>query len=494
MSKRVLIAGFKHETNTFSKLPTDLDAYKARGWFVGDDIGPAFAGTNTEIAAFIEGAKRHGWQTVLSIAADATPSGKVTRDVFETVLSRILADIDRAGRLDGILLNLHGAMVCEHTSDGEGVLLEAIRAKVGPGVPIGATLDLHANVSDAMARHADILVSYRSYPQTDMHEVATRLVGLMARTMDGKIKPRTSVGRARMLIGVDEGRTTSPGPMTEILAKAVALEKRPGILAVSVNAGFGWADIPEVGPTALIVSDGERPDTAEHLTELTDFIWQTRHRRTVTAVTVAEAIRIATTRKGTGMPIVIADYADNPGAGAYTDSTGLLRAMIDARLESAAMAALYDPETASACHAAGVGARLAVRVGGKIDPSFGPPIAAEGTVTGLSDGRFKIEGPMMRGVTVNMGPSAAIKIGSVEVVVASRRFQNYDLGFFRCCGIEPRSRAILAVKSMQHFRAAYAPIASEIIVVDEGGGVSSADFRKLPFKNVRRPIWPLDMD
>ncbi len=465
MSKRVLIAGFKHETNTFSKLPTDLAAYK-----------------------------RYGWRPVLSIAADATPSGKVTREVFELVLGQILGDIERAGGVDGVLLNLHGAMVCEHTFDGEGALLAAIRAKVGPQVPIGATLDLHANVTDAMARHADILISYRTYPHTDMHEVATRLVGLMARSMDGKIKPRTQVARARMLVGVDEGRTTAPGPMTEILAKATAIEKLPGMLAVSVNAGFGWADIPEVGPTAVIVTDGERTDAREHLTDLVDFIWQTRNRRTVATVTVAEAMRVAKAKGRAGRPVVIADYADNPGGGGYTDSTGLLRGMLEAGLKDAALAALYDPETAAACHAAGIGQTLPLRIGGKIDPAYGAPIVANAEVTGLSDGRFKIEGPMMRGVMVDMGPSAAIRIDGVEVVVASRRYQNYDLGFFKCCGIDPRKRGVLAVKSMQHFRAAYAPLAGEIVVVDEGGGVTSADFKKLKFENVRRPIWPLDMD
>lgn len=494
MTKRILIAGFKHETNTFSKLPTDLAAYKARAWYIGDAIPPAFAGTNTEIAAFLDGAKKHGWRPILSIVADATPSGKVTRDVFDIVLGQILGDIDRGGGVDGVLLNLHGAMVCEHTPDGEGALLEAIRAKVGPNVPIGATLDLHANVTEAMARNADMLISYRTYPHTDMYDVATRLVGLMARTLDGKIRPRTEIARARMLVGVDEGRTTAPGPMMEILAKAVAIEKSPGVLAVSVNAGFGWADIPEVGPTAVIVTDGARTETRDHLTDLVDFIWQTRNRRTVATVTVQEAIAVAKSKGRVGTPVVIADYADNPGGGAYTDSTGILRAMIEAKLESAAMSALFDPESAAACHAAGVGATLRLRIGGKVDPAYGAPVEVDGLVTGLSDGRFKIEGPMMRGVMVDMGPSAAVKIGGVEVVVASRRYQNYDLGFFKCCGIDPRMRAVLAVKSMQHFRAAYAPLASEIVVVDEGGGVTSADFKKLKFEHVRRPIWPLDMD
>jgi microcystin degradation protein MlrC len=494
MTRRVLIAGFKHETNTFSRLPTDMAAYKSRAWYLGDEIAKAYAGTNTELAAFMEGAKRYGWQPVLSISADATPSGRVTSEVFEAVSHQILGDIDRAGGVDAVLLNLHGAMVCAHTDDGEGELLARIRAKVGPGVPIGASLDLHANVTDAMAANADVLVSYCTYPHVDMHEIATRVVDLIHRALEGKCKPVTSVARARMLVGVDEGRTTAPGPMTEALALADAIEKRPGVLAVSINAGFGWADIADAGPSAVIVTDGARAETKAQLTELTDFIWQTRNRRTVETVRVADAIAVAQRKGRPGSPVVIADYADNPGGGGYTDSPSLLRAMLAAGLTDAAMSALYDPESAAACHRAGIGASLPLAIGGKIDPAFGAPIEAEATVIGLSDGRFKIEGPMMRGVAVDMGPSAAVRIGSVEVVLASRRYQNYDLGFFRCCGIEPRKKAVIAVKSMQHFRAAYAPIAGEIVVVDEGGGVTSADFKKLPFHRVRRPIWPLDMD
>jgi microcystin degradation protein MlrC len=493
MTKRVLIAGFKHETNTFSIMPTTLESYRARSYVRGDAIPPFFKGTNTEVAAFLDGCAMHGWQPVLSSVADATPAGKLTRECYETIASEILADVANAGRLDAILLNLHGAMVAEHTDDGEGTLLERIRLKVGPDVVIAATLDLHANVTKAMARHADILVSYRTYPHIDMYDIAAETVEIVRRTLAGEVKPKTVLATRPTLEGVDHGRTTAPGPMTEILARCAKMKAADaGILALSINAGFAWADIVEVGPTAVVVGDGNDARFQKMAESLADEIWEGRHRATVKPVTVAAAIARAKAVGKSGKPVVLADYADNPGGGGYGDTTSLLRGMIDAKLENAALGVLYDPEVALACHKAGVGATLKASLGGKVDPRFGAPIEATGTVTHVSDGCFTIEGPMLRGVSVDQGPTATLRIGGVEVVIGSRRFQNYDRNFFRVGGVEPAERAVLAVKSSQHFRAAYAPLASEILVVDEGGGVMSNNLAKLPYTRVPRPMYPLD--
>ena len=492
MSHKVLIAGFKHETNTFSVLPTDLAAYKARALHRGAEVVAAYAGTRMEIAAFLDGCRRHGWTPILSLVADATPSGKLTRDCYETLANEIVAD-SRTSQPDAILLNLHGAMVAEHLFDGEGELLARLRAAVGPKVIIAATLDLHANVTDQMAREADILVSYRTYPHVDLYEIAEETVEILAQALAGTIKPRTVVRRGPQIVGLDDGRTTAPGPMTEALDKIAALKHEPGVLAASVNAGFYKADIPEVGPSAVIVGDGDDPRFAGMAETLVAQFWDSRHRSTITHATVAEGIACAKATGRAGSPVILADFADNPGGGGYSDSTGLLRAMIEAGFENAAMSAIFDPACAAACHAAGVGATLSLDIGGKIDPSYGAPIRATGTVTHVSDGRFAITGPMMTGMRVDMGKTATFKVGGVAIVLGSVRYQNYDLGYFRIGGIEPKDCAVLAVKSMQHFRAVYAPLASDIVIVDEGGGVTSHDIRRLPFQHVRRPVYPLDL-
>ncbi len=489
---RILIAGFKHETNTFAKLPTDQAAYDARAWVVGDDIQRTYAGTKTEIAAFIDACDRHGWIPVYGICADATPSGKVTRDVHDRVSGMICDAATRDGGVDAVLLQLHGAMVADHDEDGEGALLAALRDVVGPDVPIAVTLDLHANVTDRMAELADIMVSYRTYPHIDQYEIATTAADLLARTLAGEISPSVFVARGPQLDGADHGRTTAPGPMLEVLSRADGLLNESGVLAASINAGFPWADIYDAGPSAVIVGDGKDARYADMAAGLMDYVWETRDVKTIETVSNAVAIDIARAKGRVGSPVIIADFADNPGGGGYGDSTGLLRAIIDAGLSDVAIGTIFDPDCAAACHAAGKGAELTLAIGGKVDGQFGPPIEATGTVTALANGRFNLEGPMTAGVAIDCGPSAVFKIGGVEVVLISKRYQNYDRMYFKHVGIEPAERAVLVVKSAQHFRAAYAPIASHIVVVDAGDGTTSHALDSLPYRHIRRPIWPLD--
>lgn len=492
MAPRVLIAGFKHETNTFSKLPTDLAAYKARGLYYGEEMRKELGGTNSEIAGFLDACERHGWEPVLAVAGDATPSGKVTREAFDEITGHILKAIDEEGAIDAVLLQLHGAMVAEEHEDGESATLALIRGKVGPDVPIGVTHDLHANVTDATAELCDVLVSYRTYPHIDQYETATQCANLIARTMAGEIKPEVKVVRGPQLDGVDHGRTTAPGPMLEILEMADSLTAKHGLLSASINAGFPWADVSYVGPTAIVVADAGNNGADIAANALKDELWRTRETITIETVTAAQAIAEAQATTRPGAPFVIADFADNPGGGGYADSTGLLRAMIEANLESAAFSALYDPESVAACEEAGADAEIELTLGGKIDPTFGAPIVVTSKVRGLYDGAFKFEGPMATGVPVHIGPAAVITVGGIDIVLASRRAQNYDRQFFKAFGIEPTERAILAIKSAQHFRADYAPIASGIAVVDEGGGITSRNFGDLDYRHVRRPLWPLD--
>lgn len=498
MTHRVLMAGFRHETNTFSRLPTDLAAFEARALYRGAEIAEAYQGTQTEMAAFFDACPRHGWTPIPVLAADATPSGKVTRHAFETFTNEILAALDSEGPVDALFLPLHGAMVTEHEEDGEGALLEALRAKTGSALPVAVTLDLHANVTDRMAALADIIVSYRTYPHIDQYAIATEALDLLARTLAGEIAPRCTVARGTLLDAVDHGRTTAPGPMSEVLESAAKFGAEPGVLSVSINAGFPWADIRDAGPTAVVVGDGEAARPAEIAEALIAEAWDKRHRLTIRTLSVAEAMD-AVKAAGVGVgPVVLADYADNPGGGGYGDSVDLLGGMIAAGLENAAYANLYDPEAAALCARAGAGAAVALTLGGKLDPRFGPPLQVAGKVLRLTDGRLTFDGPMNAGVAVDMGVTAVLEVasgpGAIEVVVTSGRFQAYDQQYLKHAGIDPAKKSVVAVKSAQHFRAAYAPIAREILVVDGGGGLTSANFKELPFENVRRPIYPLDLE
>jgi len=493
MAYRVLIAQFMHETNTFSKLPTTLDDYRKRWLIEGEAMVPRFTGTKNEIGGYIDSVKKYGWQPAWAGAANATPSGKLTRECWETIRDMIVNATMKAGKLDGICLSLHGAMVSETEDDAEGALLERLRRVVGPGVPIVATLDLHANATTRMAKNANALVSYRTYPHIDGYERAVQAAALVQEAMEGRKKPRCLLVQPAMLEGAEHGRTTQPGLMLDLLAKADAFEKEPGIDVVSIQAGFTWADIPYTGPSVAVSHEpGAEARVRAIAHELIDEIWRRRDEGAATYYRpIADGIAAARAGIGKKGPLVIADGTDNPGGGGYNDTTPVLQALLDAGIENVAFGTIYDPAAVQQATKAGVGATIEVSLGGHTDPSMGAPVQAEAVVKMLSDGTFRNDGPMNAGVETSMGPTAVLRIGGVDVVTISSRIQTIDLQVFLSQGIDPTAKSVLVVKSVQHYRAAYAPIAREIVLVDSGG-ICSPDISRLNFTKLRRPIWPLD--
>jgi microcystin degradation protein MlrC len=494
MTFTVLTAEFQHESNTFSIRPTDLQSFRERYWYEGEAAIRERGEANTPLAGFMEIARREGWTVIHPISAGATPSGPVTRDAYETVAGLILAAAERhRGTIDGVLLGLHGAMVAEHLEDGEGELLERLRGVLGPSVPIAMTLDPHANVTERMARLATIIVSYKTYPHVDMRECAVQAAECMHRTMSGEIRPVTLREALPMLEEVTGGRTDI-GPMVARIATARALEQDPDVFAVSVNGAFGNADIAEVGPTVLATCQGDLARHRAAIRALACDIWERRFENPNTYLTVEEAARLAAGFDARGGPLVVADYADNPGGGAYGDSTRLLAAMIDADVEDACFGPMVDPEVARSLSAHKVGDRVTVQLGGKTDPTIGGgPLAVTGDVLHISDGAYVGDGPMMAGLKGSFGPTVVLRTGGIDVLVISNSTQVLDLAQFRCFGIEPTRRRVVAVKSMQHFRAAFEPIAGRVVVCDSGA-LCTPDLTKLPYRRARRPIFPLDPD
>jgi microcystin degradation protein MlrC len=493
MAYRVLIAQFMHETNTFSKLPTTLDDYRKRWLIEGEAMVPRFTGTRNEIGGYIDAVKKYGWQPVWAGAANATPSGKLTRECWETIRDMIVNAAKKAGKLDGICLSLHGAMVTETEDDAEGALLELLRGVVGPDVPIVTTLDLHANATLRMAKNANALVSYRTYPHIDGYERAVQAAALVQEAMEGKKKPRCLLVQPAMLEGAEHGRTTQPGLMLDLLAKADTFEKEPGINVVSIQAGFTWADIPYTGPSVAVSHEPAAEARAKAIAhELIDEIWRRRDEGAAKYYSpLSDGIAAARAGAGKKGPLVIADGTDNPGGGGYNDTTPVLKALLDAGIENVAFGTIYDPAVVQQAIKAGVGSEIEVSLGGHTDISMGAPVKAKAVVKMLSDGSFKNDGPMNAGVETSMGPTAVLRIGGIDVVTISNRIQTIDLQVFLSQGIDPTAKSVLVVKSVQHFRAAYAPIAREIVLVDSGG-ICSPDITRLKFTKLRRPIWPLD--
>ncbi|PWT90035.1 M81 family metallopeptidase [Bradyrhizobium sp. PMVTL-01] len=497
-TRRVLSAQIAHETNTFSIVPTTLDDFRKRLFLLGAEIAPALGATKMEIAGHLDAAKRYGWTLVQPIAASATPSGKVTAECWAE-LQRLVYEACETGPLDGVILALHGAMVTETDEDAEGALLEGLRKRLGETIPIAVTLDLHANVTKRMGRLANIMLPYRTYPHIDQYETALRAADLLQSAMDGNIRPKVVHLQGPLLDGCNHGRTQG-GVMSDLLTRAADMEARtPGLLSVDLCAGFSRSDIAEVGPSVQVTYDASHnaAETAarQAAAALYDEIYRRRAEVTVAVYDLAAATRLAAVAAADvadARPFVISDYSDNPGSGAYGDGVRLLEALLKANVKGVLLGVLGDPEAAARCHAAGLGADLDVVVGAKRDPaSYGPPLTLAGRVAALSDGAFVCEGPMNAGQPMTLGRSALLEVNGISIALSTNTLQTYDQEMFRILGAEPAQFRVVAVKSAHHFRAAFEPIAKEVILADSGG-LATNDYTTLTYRKVRRPIWPLD--
>ena len=485
---RVAIAELSHETNVFSSVPTDLAAFERSGIRRGAEIVDALRGTATTIAGFPDAAERAGFTALPILAVWATPSGTVTHDAFEALAGELVDGLERAAPLDGVLLSLHGAMVAEHARDADGELLRRVRAAVGPGIPVVAVLDLHANISASMVEAADILVGYDTYPHVDQRERGLEAGELLVRRIRREIRPAKALVKPPML-PTSQNMTTDRDPMQALIARAHELAAIPGVLNVTVAGGFPPADVPEAGLSVLVTTDGD-PALAQALAEeLGQLAWELRDGFLGGVSSWEEAARaIREIRSG---PLVLVDIADNPWTGGPGDSAELLRFLLGLGIRDAALALIRDPEAVAACLVAGVGQTVELELGGKTDRLHGPPLPVRGYVRMLSDGRYVNRGPMHAGVVVDLGRSAVLVCDGVEVLVTERAESPIDLNVFRSHGIEPSERRVIALKGKGHFRAAFEPIAERVVLV-EGPGITGSDLTRLPFRHIRRPIWPLD--
>jgi len=474
-----------------------LQSFRDRFLLAGDQAIASRGDKNTELAGLLDTGREYGWDITHVISAAAGPGGPVTRDAFETLIAPLIAAADSAaggaadGGWDGMFLILHGAMVTDFCDDGEGEILRRLRAVTKDRLPIAVTLDPHANVTKAMCDLAQILVSFTTYPHVDIRATGRRVAELLQRTMSGDIQPRTLRAHRPMLEEANGGRTDL-GPMIDRHALARAFETRKGVFAISINGAFPCADIAEVGPTVLITCAGAAAPHQAIAETLADDIWDRRHEVLNSYVTCAEAAQSALQWRGGAGPLVIADYADNPGSGAYGDATGLLAALIDAKVENACFGPLVDAQAAGALQGSAVGAEVTMTLGGKTIPSFGGgPISVTGIVQWTGDGRVMGSGPILGGLERSFGPTAVLRVGEIDILIVSIAHQMLDLRQFETFGIDPAGKAVVALKSMQHFRAAFAPIAGRIIVCDSGA-LCTLNYASLDYKNIPRPTFPLD--
>lgn len=487
-ARRVAIGCVMHETNSFNARATRLSDFETRYLLRGEELR-TLAGTNTEIAGFLEAADRYGWSTVPLVAASCAPSGPMAKGDWQALYGEFLERLRAAAPLDAVLVGLHGAMMAEGEADPEATLLEAIRHIVGEETPVIASLDMHANVSPRMVAASDGLVAYRTYPHVDQCDTGKRAAHLLAERLTGE-RFATAWRQPALLDTAAHGRTSPPGPMNELLAEAAALEAAPGIACISLQIGFPWADFLYAGPSVVVTGHHRERcvDIAEHFVQRYQALTDTVEMDFPDArQAVAEAMA------ATG-PVVLADFADNPAGGAYGDSPTLLKTMVEARARNAVFATLCDPRSVARATAMGEGGSGQFVLGGRWAPSLTQPFEVNAEVVCLSDGRFICEGPMWTGTQQSLGPSARLRIGGeggIDVIVTTRAVAVTDRNLLRLFDIEPASRHLLVLKSRNHCRAAFGPLAQRYQLVD-AGGIASMRLSTLPYRHLRRPVWPID--
>ena len=487
---RVVMAMMKHETNTFSPVVTDWARFEAWGAQFGADVIKAYEATNMPLGAYLKLCRREGWAVVTPVAAEAMPSGPVTREAYERMSNAILEAV--AAGCDAIMLDLHGAMVSEAAEDGEGTLLKRIRA-IAPKVPMCVTLDLHANVTPTMIANCDALIGYKTYPHVDMYEVATQVAEALIARIKGTANP--VMGYARVpLLSQTLRQGTDDEPMKTLVAMCREAEAE-GLIAASVFGGFALADFPDAGISVVTIADGDARRAQEWADRIASRNWELREDCIYKGEPLSDAVSRAKALEDGPGPIILLDHADNVGSGGTQDVMTAIAEVMRQGLKDVAVGAVWDAEAVAAMQRAGVGATVTLSLGGKTDmPSIGlkgKPLKVTGKVKVLTDGEWIVRGPMYHGVKVMMGPTAVLDTGSMEIVIVSRHHEPWDRGVFTSVGIDPAHKRYLLLKSRIHYRAGFAALARHTLTLD-GEGVTTSDNRLLNYRNVRRPSYPLD--
>jgi microcystin degradation protein MlrC len=489
---RLLLAMMKHETNTFSPVITDLSRFSRAGGSAPDSGAAAVAayrGTGTVTGAYIEIAEREGAEFELAIAADAWPSGPVEDAAYETMCRTILDAVKRGG-WDGILLDLHGAMVTRSHEDGEGTLLKRIRA-IDPKTPIAVGYDMHANVYAEMVEHADVVAGYQTYPHIDMYGTGRRAGDALIRMIKGQAKPTTAWGNLPMLPHVMR-QGTADEPNRSLQARCQAMEAE-GALCASLFVGFPHADIRNAGLSVVITTDNDMALAERWRDELLNAAWAQRKAFVYQLEPLEQSV--ARAKAMSDGPVFLLDHYDNAASGGPMDTTRVLAEIMRQQLDNVAAFGIFDPAAVQQCIAAGIGATLTLPIGGKqkmpMCPEPSEPLQVTGKVKTIFDGKYRAKGPMAAGTQQDMGHAVVLDTGRVEIVLFSRHVEPFDVNTLLSVGIDPMQKRYIMLKSRIHWRAGMSHLAKAVVEC-AGVGVCTSDYGQHKFERLRRPIYPLD--
>ncbi|KQR76524.1 microcystin degradation protein MlrC [Burkholderia sp. Leaf177] len=486
---KILIARMNHETNTFSPVATPLEAFGRNGPVYGEDAYRENKGMQTAMSAFIDAAEKAGAEIITPVSASANPSGPVAAAAYDAICNAI---VDAAPGCDAVMLDLHGAMVAENSNDGEGDLLERVRAAL-PHAPIAVALDLHANVTQKMIDNADVMVSFKTYPHVDMYECGAHAARLFFDLLAGRSRPVIAWSQPPLM--THTLRSASAAGAMKRAVEAAQEAEREGMLAVSILAGFSLADIARPCISVVVVGDGDREAAARVAERIGRQIWDEReeffYRSPSLADSVAEGAALA---RNADKPVLLLDHGDNCMSGGTCDTMDVYEEAVSQGMTGIVMGPLCDPEAVAALIAAGVGSRVTLDVGNKLAGRAArphAPVALTGVVRALTDGEYVISGPTYTGQRAYMGRTAVLDVGVAKIVLTERTHEPWDLGVFESVGIDPRRAAFLILKSRMYCRPVFVPIAQGLVECDSRG-VTSSDFSLFDFGNVQRPVFPLD--
>ena len=484
---KILIARLNHETNTFSPVPTPIEAFSPT---YGEDAYRANKGMRTAMAAFIELAESLGATLVTPVSAMANPSGPVHAAAYDELTRRI---VEAAPGCDAILLDLHGAMVAENSPDGEGDLLARVRA-AAPGVPLAVALDLHGNLTEKMVGNADVMVGFKTYPHIDMYETGEHAGRLLLQMLRGEARYRVCWHRVPLMSHTLRS-TTLDGPMRDAVEAARALE-RAGLPAVTVFSGFALADIEAPCMSVVATCRAEDANAQAAVDGLAQQIWQRRAEYMYRSEPLADSLRHAESlAQGATKPVLLLDHGDNCMSGGTCDTMDVLQAALELGLTGIAVGPLCDPEAVALLTDAGEGAEVEIDLGNKVPlHSIGlakQPLRLRGTVRRVSDGAYTVTGPIYTGQRCHMGRSVCFDTGSAQIVVTEQTHEPWDMGVFDCVGIDPTQFRYLLLKSRMYCRPVFVPLSAGLVECDSPG-VTTSDYGRFPFSQVQRPVFPLD--
>jgi microcystin degradation protein MlrC len=487
---RIVSGGIEHESNTFITQFIPGTTWWGHGNLRGKALIDFHRHKRTNISGFIHVCEREGVDLITILYGAPDSKGRVLNNSYLPLLSELLEGIEKALPVDGVLLHLHGGGATEDEDDLEGHVLEQVRKIVGPNIPVVTPFDMHANIGPKTMKYGSFFCGYDTYPHIDGYERSAEVTQLLIDTIRGKIHPTIAYAQPNMII-TPVMQKTGYHPMKTVIEKIHQIEAEPGVLSATVSAGYPYADVPYPGVTMMVVTDGDQALAQRKADELSQFCWDLRHDFLARVVPMDRALDMALAEPEG--PVVLTDQADNPGGGPPQDGTIALKAMLDRGVTNACVVVMRDPEAVAKAIETGVGNSVTMKIGGKTDPWSGEPLQVTGTVRRISDGKYVPKGPMGGGVVSDMGRTAVLNVNGIDVILTEKSQQATDLELYRSLGLDPTDYRILLVKSCVHYRAAHEPIAKKIIELDLPGwhGTRLAAF---PWKKLRRPVWPLDVE